>query len=48
MEIVIECTPQHTEWAKKAIQDSMGEAGKVFVKSLPMPANPEVATYWKH
>lgn len=48
MEIVIEAAKGKENWAAKTVQECMERAGSVFVKKLPMPATPQISSYWTH
>jgi len=47
-ETSIECVDNRTEEIAKLQQECMEYAGSIFVKSMPMPANPVVKKHWDH
>lgn len=47
-EIVIECLEQEAEQVQLLLSDSMLEAGKVFVKDIPMTNDCVISEVWEH
>ena len=45
-EIVVQSDNDISDWAKERLSMAMQSAGRVFVKSLPMPADVKSAPYW--
>lgn len=47
-EIVLEVSIEWIDKASDWLEHAMVEAGKVFVRSIPMIAHPSVTTTWEH
>jgi hypothetical protein len=43
----VECPLSLAKECANALQDAMESAGKKFCKTIPLKADPCVATYWK-
>ena len=47
-ETSIECTEDRAVEISRIQQECMEKAGNIFVKSMPLPANPVIKKHWDH
>ena len=47
-EICVECPKEYTEIVVNKLKELMSKAGELFCHRLPMPAEAEINTCWKH
>lgn len=47
-EIVVECDKKVADKVAKILSESMEKAGKIFCKTVPLPAVAKISDYWTH
>lgn len=47
-EIVVEAREEHAEMCQKLLEKAMKQAGKVFVKDIPMEVECKISEVWEH